>query len=91
MEKETITGVACGYITSTQRVEVLFSCFSGAIKSLVDRKQAKKHGTKTDDVSQLTDQQVHKEKLQKQEDLKTDIFKLKEVVKKTEETNEKER
>ena len=37
-EQETITGVTVGHITSAARKEILFSCYSGAIKSLVDRK-----------------------------------------------------
>ena len=50
-EQETITGVAFGHITSSQKLEIIFSCFSGAIKSIVDRKQAKKIGATTEDTS----------------------------------------
>jgi hypothetical protein len=44
-EKETITGVVVGNVSSTRFTEVLFSCFNGAVKSLVHRKQLAKMGT----------------------------------------------
>jgi len=54
-ETETITGIAVGYITSVKSKEILISCYSGTIKSLVDRKHAKKLGAVTEDASALTD------------------------------------
>jgi len=43
-----------GYITSVKAKEILISCYSGAIKSLIDRKYAKKLGAVTEDTSGLT-------------------------------------
>ena len=37
-DSETITGCVIGNVTSAARREVLFTCYSGAVKSLVDRK-----------------------------------------------------
>ena len=54
-DSETITGCVIGNVTSAARREVLFTCYSGAVKSLVDRKQAKKIGATTEDTNQLTD------------------------------------
>lgn len=50
-ENETITGLCCGHITSASKKEIIFSCYSGAIKSLVDKKAAKKMGAQTEDTS----------------------------------------
>ena len=57
-----ITGCTIGHVTSAARKEILFTCFSGAIKSLVDRRQARKIGATTEDTSQLTDAQIKQEK-----------------------------
>lgn len=37
-DSETITGCVVGNVTSAARAEILFTCYSGAIKSLVDRR-----------------------------------------------------
>lgn len=58
-EKEAITGVAIGNITSAMRKEILISCFSGAIKTLVDKKHAKRLGTLTEDAINMTDAQLN--------------------------------
>ena len=42
--------------------EILFSCYSGAVKTLVDKKHAKKLGAITEDSSSLTDAQLKIEK-----------------------------
>ncbi len=62
-----------GHITSAARKEILFSCYSGAIKSLVDRKQARKLGTMTEDTTQMTDAQIKKEKSAKTTALQDEI------------------
>lgn len=54
-ESEVVTGVAIGHITSAVKKEILFSCFSGAIKTLVDKKHAKKLGSITEDASTLNE------------------------------------
>lgn len=54
-ESEAITGIAIGNITSALRKEILISCFSGAIKTLVDKKHAKRLGTLTEDAINVTD------------------------------------
>lgn len=48
-EKETITGVVVGNITSVKYKEVLFSCYSGAVKSIVHKKHISKMGTLSED------------------------------------------
>lgn len=55
-EKETITGIVVGNITSVKYKEVLFACYSGAVKSLVHKKQLAKMGTTTEDPHALTEQ-----------------------------------
>ena len=45
-----------GNITSATKKEILFSCYSGAIKTLVDKKHAKKLGAITEDSSALNDE-----------------------------------
>lgn len=72
-EKETITGIGVGFITSVKSKEIVFSCYSGAIKSLVDRKHAKKLGTMTEDTTAMTSAQLTKEKLAKQQALEKEI------------------
>ena len=64
-EKEAITGVAIGNITSAMRKEILISCFSGAIKTLLDKKHAKRLGTLTEDAINMTEAQLNQEKLKK--------------------------
>lgn len=73
-ESETITGLDIGFITSATKKEILFTCFSGAVKSLVDRKAAKKFGTNTE--AAQTTEQAKKEKEQKLQELKKQVFDL---------------
>jgi hypothetical protein len=47
--------VAVGNITNSVKREIILSCYSGAIKTLVDKKHAKRLGTMTEDSSTLTD------------------------------------
>lgn len=37
-DTESITGCVVGHVTSAVRSEILFTCYSGDIKSLVDRR-----------------------------------------------------
>ena len=61
-DSEAITGCVIGHVTSAARREILFTCYSGDIKSLVDRRQARKLGAATEDLSKMTDAQINKEK-----------------------------
>lgn len=61
-ESETITGVIVGNVTSPNFKEILFTCYSGAVKSLVHRRHIEKMGTLTEDALKLTQQQVESEK-----------------------------
>lgn len=54
-DSETITGCVIGHVTSVVRREILFTCYSGAIKSLVDKRQARKLGATTEDTTQASD------------------------------------
>lgn len=54
-EIDTITGICVGNVTHSGRKEILLSCFSGTIKSLIDRKHAKKLGSQGEDLSKVTD------------------------------------
>ena len=49
-EHDTITGLVVGNVTNTKHKEILFTCYSGALKSLVSKKQMTKMGTLTEDV-----------------------------------------
>ena len=62
IDADTITGIAVGNVTNSVRKEVLISCYSGEIKTLVDKKHAKRLGTLTEDQIQVTDEQALKEK-----------------------------
>ena len=75
-ESEQITGCVVGHVTSAQRKEILFTCFSGAVKSLVDRKQARRLGTTTEDTTQLIDAQIKQEKSSKLTALQQEVQKL---------------
>ena len=75
-ESETITGCVVGHVTSAARREILFTCYSGVVKSLVDRKQARKLGATTEDTSQLTEVQIKQEKTAKADHLQDEIAKL---------------
>ena len=68
-----------GNITNTARREILISCYSGAIKTLVDRKHAKKLGTLTEDSNAMTEAQIMKEKEQKLQALKSDVVKMQSI------------
>lgn len=73
-ESETVTGLNVGFVTNAAKKEILYTCFSGAVKSLVDRKAAKKFGANTEDA--LTNAQAKKEKDQKLAELKKQVFEL---------------
>ena len=51
--------IAVGNFTSAIRKEILISCFSGAIKTLVDKKHAKKLGTLTEDAINMSEAQLN--------------------------------
>ena len=57
-DSEVITGITVGHVTSAARREVLFTCYSGVIKSLVDKRQARKLGATTEDTTQMTEVQI---------------------------------
>ena len=82
---DTITGIAVGNITNSVRKEILLSCYSGEIKTLVDKKHAKRLGTLTENQIDVTDEQAQKEKQMKLTALKQDIFKMKTMVEKEDE------
>lgn len=44
-----------GNFTSSQKQEIIFTCFSGAIKSVLERKHAKRLGAMTEDTAGLTE------------------------------------
>lgn len=75
-DTEVITGITVGHVTSAARREVLFTCYSGAIKSLVDKRQARKLGATTEDTSQMTEAQIKQEKSAKLNVLTAEIAKL---------------
>jgi hypothetical protein len=75
-DTESITGFVVGNVTSAVRKEVLFTCYSGAVKSLVDRRQARKLGTTTEDTKQMTDAQIKQEKSAKFTVLTSEVAKL---------------
>lgn len=39
-----MTGIAVGFVTSQKHPEVILTCYSGAVKSICERKAAKKIG-----------------------------------------------
>ena len=79
-DSETITGCVVGNVTSAARKELLFTCYSGAVKSLVDRRQAKRLGATTEDTNQLTDAQLKQEKTTKAAALATEVTALEQRV-----------
>ncbi len=46
---EQITGLTVGYVTSPKVPEILYSCYSGNIKSICEKKSAKKLGVATEE------------------------------------------
>jgi hypothetical protein len=64
-DSEVITGISIGHITSAARREVLFTCYSGMIKTLIDKRQARKLGATTEDTTQMTEVQLKQEKSEK--------------------------
>jgi hypothetical protein len=46
---EQITGLTFGFITSPKVPEIIYSCYSGTIKSICERKLAKKLGIATEE------------------------------------------
>ena len=61
-DSDTITGCVVGNITNGARVEILFTCYSGTIKALMDRRLARKLGAAVEDTSKVTDAQIKQEK-----------------------------
>ena len=72
-EQEVVTGIIVGHVTSSTKKELIFSCYSGAIKTLVDRKHAKRLGTLTENSEALTDMQAKQEKTKKMTEMKKDV------------------
>ena len=75
-DSEVITGITVGHVTSAVRREVLFTCYSGVIKSLVDKRQARKLGATTEDTAQMSEAQIKQEKSDKLNVLTQEIAKL---------------
>jgi hypothetical protein len=48
---EQITGLAIGLVTSPKQPEIVYTCYSGSVKSVCDRKVAKKLGVAVDDAA----------------------------------------
>lgn len=48
-QDEQITGLAVGFVTSAKHPELIYSCYSGAVKSICERKASKKVGVAVDD------------------------------------------
>lgn len=46
--QEAITGIAVGNITSPAKKEIIYSCYSGVIKSICHRSNAKTIGLATE-------------------------------------------
>lgn len=46
---EQVTGIAVGFVTSPKQPEVIYACYSGAIKSICERKMVKKIGVAVDE------------------------------------------
>ena len=72
-DSDTITGCVIGHITNGARSEILFTCYSGNIKSLMDKRMARKLGAAAEDTSKVTDAQVNKEKATKLTSLKAEV------------------
>ena len=84
---EQITGVAAGYITSPKQPEIIYSCYSGQIKSICDRKNIRKLGLAMDEdqtQAQQSEPQQKKEKQKKIESLQEQVLDL-EILKEEEE------
>lgn len=62
-QDEQITGLTVGFITTPKHPEVLYTCYSGAVKSICDRKSSKKIGMALDEQVEVeAPQQQKKEK-----------------------------
>ena len=55
---EQITGLAIGLVTSPKYPEVVYSCYSGSIKSICDRKVAKRIGVALEEITDTQQQPV---------------------------------
>lgn len=67
---EKITGIAVGLFTSPKHPEIIYTCYSGAVKSVCERKAAKKIGVSADeDAVKQTHKVEQGEKQAKIEDL----------------------
>ena len=82
---EQITGLTYGFITSPKVPEVIYTCYSGAIKSICERKTAKKLGIATEeDVDSQPVMQSKKETSLKISQLENEVAKLQEIKKEEE-------
>ena len=50
-DSDVITGCVVGHITNGARSEILFTCYSGKVKSLMDRRMARKLGAAVEDTT----------------------------------------
>ena len=75
-ESDTITGCVIGHITNGARTEILFTCYSGTVKSLMDRRLARKLGAAAEDTTKVTDAQINKEKQTKLTSLQKEVAAL---------------
>ena len=67
--EEAVTGLAVGNITSSQKKEILYSCFSGVIKSICNRTNAKQIGVAGEEPNEKPEV-AKKEQLNKMQELK---------------------
>ena len=82
---EQITGLTYGFITSPKVPEVIYTCYSGAIKSICERKTAKKLGIATEEeIDSQPVMQSKKETSLKISQLETEVAKLQEIKKEEE-------
>ena len=70
--EEAITGLAVGNITSSQKKEILYSCFSGAIKSICNRANARQIGVAGEE-PEAKPETTKKEQLNKMQELQKEI------------------
>ena len=74
--EEAVTGITLGNITSSQRREILYSCFSGMIKSICNRANAKQIGVAGEEPD-LKPEVAKKEQNNKIQELNKEIEQLK--------------
>ena len=71
--EETVTGVAIGHITSSLHKEIIYSCFSGAIKSICHLQHAKRNVPLSEEVTLVKPEVEKEEENQKISDLTKDV------------------